>query len=120
MLAMLTQCIYSMMAGNRLIIPQGVVGASAVHDFLLEAGIDRQRLELSNKELLVLCSEAELDLVIVDDEDIIELRKVLAARPGARIPVLCSKDAAQLHYIERVVSEDTTASGGNAKLLAGV
>ena len=59
-------------------------------------------------------------MVIIDNKDISELRQVLASRSGARIPVLCSSDPAQLHYMERDVSEDTTASGGNAKLLAGV
>ncbi|WP_350333227.1 bifunctional proline dehydrogenase/L-glutamate gamma-semialdehyde dehydrogenase PutA [Coralliovum pocilloporae] len=48
-----------------------------------------------------------------------ELRQILAKRPGPRIPVIRSDaDTARWLTVERVVSEDTTASGGNATLLA--
>ena len=121
--ALFTQCILSAMAGNSVIIPNTDAEtdiAQNIRKFLTTAGVDKAQISLSKHDLLTLCQTNELDLVIIDDEDITELRKVLASRAGARIPVLCSSDPAQLHFMERVVSEDTTASGGNAKLLAGV
>jgi RHH-type proline utilization regulon transcriptional repressor/proline dehydrogenase/delta 1-pyrroline-5-carboxylate dehydrogenase len=42
----------------------------------------------------------------------------LARRSGLRIPLFCSTDDPVRLSVERVVSEDTTASGGNASLLA--
>jgi RHH-type proline utilization regulon transcriptional repressor/proline dehydrogenase/delta 1-pyrroline-5-carboxylate dehydrogenase len=121
--ALVTQCVLSAMAGNRVIIPDNPEHADVpdrVRKFLVRAGIDASNIILSKDNLLRVCSAQELDLVITDDEEIVELRRILAARTGARIPVLCSSDPAQLLFMERVVSEDTTASGGNAKLLAGV
>lgn len=119
----MTQCVLSAMAGNVVVIPGEYVGADVaekIQKFLLSAGFARQQIIISKENILTICTSHELDFMVTDDEDIAELRKALAARAGARIPVLSSCDAAQLHFIERVVSEDTTASGGNAKLLAGV
>lgn len=121
--ALVTQCVLSAMAGNRVIIP-GNCGhadvAERIAGFLGKAGIDSSRIILSKDDLMSVCATQEPDLVLTDDEDITELRRALASQSGARTTVLCSSDPAQLHYMERVVSEDTTASGGNAKLLAGV
>ncbi len=121
--ALVAQCVLSAIAGNRLVISSAHVGtetADKMHNFLTAAGVDRQQIVLSKDDLPTICGHHELDLMLSDEDDITALRQVLAARSGARIPVLSSADAAQLHYVERVVSEDTTASGGNAKLLAGV
>ena len=47
------------------------------------------------------------------------IRKALASRDGVRIPVLPTNiDVPKWLRVERVISEDTTASGGNATLLA--
>jgi RHH-type proline utilization regulon transcriptional repressor/proline dehydrogenase/delta 1-pyrroline-5-carboxylate dehydrogenase len=45
-------------------------------------------------------------------------RKLLAARKGARIALLNSTAGHEMLTIERVISTDTTAAGGNATLLA--
>jgi RHH-type proline utilization regulon transcriptional repressor/proline dehydrogenase/delta 1-pyrroline-5-carboxylate dehydrogenase len=46
------------------------------------------------------------------------LRIALAERSGPRIPLLDSDQEVVRLCAERVLSEDTTASGGNASLLA--
>ena len=46
------------------------------------------------------------------------LRKALAARDGAILPLIVSKDVNEWCHVERHDCIDTTASGGNASLLA--
>ncbi len=50
--------------------------------------------------------------------DLRAARRALAARPGPLIPLLAEADLAERCRIERHVCVDTTASGGNATLLA--
>ena len=49
-----------------------------------------------------------------------QIRKTLASRPGKRVLVIDPACHPELLFGEKVVSEDTTASGGNASLLASV
>lgn len=53
-----------------------------------------------------------------DDETLSAARRALAARPGALIPLLAEADFSCWTRLERHVCIDTTASGGNAALLA--
>jgi RHH-type proline utilization regulon transcriptional repressor/proline dehydrogenase/delta 1-pyrroline-5-carboxylate dehydrogenase len=54
-----------------------------------------------------------------DDAGIGPARRALAMRDGPILPLLCEADMADRCRIERHLSVDTTASGGNAALLAG-
>ncbi len=66
-------------------------------------------------------ADADLRAVLFDGtaEELRQVRQTLAKRDGARVPVLrCDADAQRWLRTERVVSEDTTAAGGNATLLA--
>ena len=53
-----------------------------------------------------------------DSEDQRAIRKALAARDGALIPLISERDFADRCVIERHVCIDTTAAGGNVSLLA--
>ena len=53
-----------------------------------------------------------------DEADLRAARRALAARPGPLIPLLAEGDLAERCRIERHLCVDTTASGGNATLLA--
>ncbi len=53
-----------------------------------------------------------------DTETLRPMRQALAARPGAILPLLAESDFAAWVVLERHVCIDTTASGGNAALLA--
>ena len=54
-----------------------------------------------------------------DSDGLHKIRRLLASRDGIRIPVLrTDSDAARWLCLDRVVSEDTTAAGGNTLLLA--
>ncbi|MEL7430008.1 MAG: L-glutamate gamma-semialdehyde dehydrogenase, partial [Pseudomonadota bacterium] len=52
------------------------------------------------------------------ENDARKIRKALAKRDGAIIPMITSMDDIQMLHIERHVCIDTTASGGNTELLA--
>ena len=52
-----------------------------------------------------------------DDEMALRLRRTLADRDGARVPIIALSEGVERFATERVISIDTTASGGNATLL---
>jgi RHH-type proline utilization regulon transcriptional repressor/proline dehydrogenase/delta 1-pyrroline-5-carboxylate dehydrogenase len=54
----------------------------------------------------------------VGEYDLVRYRKAVAAREGAIIPLITSSQNWEYMVAERALSIDTTASGGNAKLLA--
>ncbi|MAZ04696.1 MAG: bifunctional proline dehydrogenase/L-glutamate gamma-semialdehyde dehydrogenase [Sneathiella sp.] len=54
----------------------------------------------------------------VGEYDLVRYRKAVAAREGAIIPLITSSQSWEYMVAERALSIDTTASGGNAKLLA--
>jgi len=58
--------------------------------------------------------------VVADGRRRAEVAQVLAKRDGAILPLLSSEDADARFFIERVVTVNTTAAGGNASLLAEV
>lgn len=60
------------------------------------------------------------DAVILwaDPEEARPYRAALAAREGALIPLICESDPKPRLILERHICIDTTAAGGNARLLA--
>ncbi len=67
----------------------------------------------------LLSKVSNLDAVVSFAETAGELRKALADREGAIVPLLSEKDFAFWLTREKHVCIDTTAAGGNAALLAG-
>ncbi|MEZ5871556.1 MAG: bifunctional proline dehydrogenase/L-glutamate gamma-semialdehyde dehydrogenase PutA [Nitratireductor sp.] len=65
-------------------------------------------------------SADRIDAILVEDGIPPDLRELVAAKKGRRIPILRAEDAAFMLYAETSISEDTTASGGNASLLSSV
>ena len=84
------------------------------------AGIPRGLMYSASGSAEVLALVPELSAVAFsgDDEAVWRLRVVLAERPGPRLPLIEVMDDAERLVTERVISVDTTASGGNATLLA--
>jgi RHH-type transcriptional regulator, proline utilization regulon repressor / proline dehydrogenase / delta 1-pyrroline-5-carboxylate dehydrogenase len=60
----------------------------------------------------------QIDAVMADGELDREWRVAIAAAPGKRIPIIGEQTDPAMLYHERSISEDTTASGGNASLLS--
>ncbi|MEM7329671.1 MAG: L-glutamate gamma-semialdehyde dehydrogenase [Pseudomonadota bacterium] len=58
--------------------------------------------------------------VVADGSVRSEVAKSLAERTGAILPLLSAADAPSRFMLERVVTIDTTAAGGNASLLASI
>ncbi|MBO6918889.1 MAG: bifunctional proline dehydrogenase/L-glutamate gamma-semialdehyde dehydrogenase PutA [Rhizobiaceae bacterium] len=78
---------------------------------VIEGVLDREMLaHLDNIDGVALWSTKD---------DLQKTRIALAARKGAIIPLMTSGDMAHACVIERHICIDTTASGGNATLLAG-
>lgn len=77
-------------------------------------------LPSNDAELDDLLNNPDIDLVISDKKDISAIRKTLAKRVGKRILVINPFENPEMLFSEKTVSEDTTASGGNASLLASV
>jgi len=67
----------------------------------------------------VLSQISALDAVVSFSDNASELRKALASREGAIVPLLTEKEFALWLTREKHVCIDTTAAGGNAELLAG-
>lgn len=72
-----------------------------------------------------LSNEAALDLIDSDIDGVVAdgaIRALaadkLATRVGAILPLLSARDPVERYYLERVITVDTTAAGGNASLLA--
>jgi len=84
-------------------------------------------LETFNGTADKLLQQPELSLVLWQDDKksssaafLGEIRSKLANRSGARVPVINPAANPEMLYSEKTISEDTTASGGNATLLSSV
>ena len=68
----------------------------------------------------MLRSLSGFDAVILwaDRKEARPYRAALAAREGALIPLICERDPKPRLILERHICIDTTAAGGNARLLA--
>ncbi|MCR9195875.1 MAG: bifunctional proline dehydrogenase/L-glutamate gamma-semialdehyde dehydrogenase PutA, partial [Hyphomonas sp.] len=62
----------------------------------------------------------DFDGVVVDDELAGLVSELLTKRDGAILPILSAKDPDTRFWVEKVVTVNTTAAGGNASLLATV
>ena len=69
---------------------------------------------------LVAMIDGDIDGVIADGEVRALAADRLCRRDGAILPLISAFDPTERYCVERVVSIDTTAAGGNASLLAGL
>ena len=77
---------------------------------LLDGQVDPESLVTVDGIAAVACSA---------DRDVLgAMREALARRPGPILPLIAEPAAAERYVLERHVSVDTTAAGGNASLLA--
>ena len=121
--AMLVQAVIALAAGNAVALPEpgGRTVAGALIPALTDAGAPAGLVGvIINAEMPeTLNSLPGLNLVAYEDngsDKARRLRLALAERPGARIALVATSDAA-MFSTERVISIDTTAAGGNATLL---
>ncbi len=117
---LVAQTFVALAAGNAVALPTGAT-AAVLLAALSSAGLDRALVSAVDvddaAELVAIFPD--LGLVAFDgpDEEARSLREALAGRTGRRVLLLALAEGVDLFATERVVSIDTTASGGNATLL---
>jgi RHH-type proline utilization regulon transcriptional repressor/proline dehydrogenase/delta 1-pyrroline-5-carboxylate dehydrogenase len=120
--SMIYQVFRSLMTGNLVKISSNSEGQTAQE-------IIKAFSKAHLKNLLVIETSGSMEKQLSDPDIVLVMfdgskdlrtgyRQVLAARQGARIALVSSNTSNEMLTIERVVSTDTTASGGNATLLA--
>ena len=117
---LVAQVLLALGIGNRVLLAHATGGLtlSLLAQAAQGAGLDN--LAMLEGELDAVLQEATFDLVLFDGATAMarRLRGALAMRAGPRIALLQAADDAVQLCVERVVSEDTTAAGGNTTLLA--
>ncbi|WP_020560750.1 bifunctional proline dehydrogenase/L-glutamate gamma-semialdehyde dehydrogenase PutA [Thiofilum flexile] len=120
--ALVVQTLLALAAGNAVALPN-IPLAHYLVTILQASGVDKHLVgvvELGSDELQPIKTFPSLSLVAREGNDttLLALRQVLAQRSGVRVQLLQLKEGWQRFCTERVVTIDTTASGGNASLLA--
>ncbi|MCP1336366.1 bifunctional proline dehydrogenase/L-glutamate gamma-semialdehyde dehydrogenase PutA [Futiania mangrovi] len=118
--ALLTQALMALAAGNAVAVPAGEGGAR------LAAALRKGGVPAGVIAAVAIDDPAEtagtmprLGLVALEGEggEVGGVRAALAAREGVRVAFVSLSEGVERFATERVVSIDTTASGGNATLL---
>ncbi|MBU2864954.1 bifunctional proline dehydrogenase/L-glutamate gamma-semialdehyde dehydrogenase PutA [Reinekea forsetii] len=120
-LALITQVIRSLHLGN-LVQVVSEIHRPILNEIMatLKALALDHLITISSVSSAQAVAESEVTLVLFDgsQETKTEFRRLLAARDGARVALESSMAGDEMLTIERVISTDTTAAGGNASLLA--
>ena len=117
---LVAQILLALGTGNRVVLVQAR-GDSAANQLMQVAPLAAlDTVSLVEAEPDTLLRSALFDVVLFDGAATLARawRAILAQRDGPRIALLKASDDAVQLCVERVVSEDTTAAGGNTTLLA--
>ncbi len=116
------QAALAMALGNAVLLAEDGQGRAVEQIFAAckRAGIPRGLIHSAGGAAETLALLPELSAVALrgDGEAVARLRVILADRPGPRLALIEDLGEAERFVTERVISVDTTASGGNATLLA--
>jgi RHH-type proline utilization regulon transcriptional repressor/proline dehydrogenase/delta 1-pyrroline-5-carboxylate dehydrogenase len=119
--ALLLQALSALAAGNPVALAAGVDDTMAAQfvSILAQSGVPvglAGVVKVCDTDLATLPG---LRVVALegDDRRVGEVRRSLAARDGIRVPLVALADGVTRFATERVISVDTTASGGNTALL---
>jgi RHH-type proline utilization regulon transcriptional repressor/proline dehydrogenase/delta 1-pyrroline-5-carboxylate dehydrogenase len=120
--AMAVQAALAMALGNAVLLAEDSdkQAVEQIFEACKRAGLPRGLIFSTGgaAEMLALLPEISAVAFCGDDEAVWRLRVILADRPGPRLPLIEVLNDAERFVTERVISVDTTASGGNATLLA--
>lgn len=108
--------------------PRGVIvclgpgeeAQQAQAELVAEAGNIAIKATPGSTEFDAALSRDKIDGVLIEGQLPRDWRKILAEKPGRRIPLIHTTSDLSMLLAERSISEDTTASGGNATLLSSV
>ncbi|WP_169566157.1 bifunctional proline dehydrogenase/L-glutamate gamma-semialdehyde dehydrogenase PutA [Sneathiella limimaris] len=109
--------------GNTVILQETVAGAKELMTLMADKPEFSAQIEFCKTDLLDLgeMQKLELDAICFSTDNVEHIRgirKVISQLPGKLVPVLESQRDWREFVHERCLSVDTTASGGNAALLA--
>ncbi|MBK8455535.1 MAG: bifunctional proline dehydrogenase/L-glutamate gamma-semialdehyde dehydrogenase PutA [Thiofilum sp.] len=115
------QVLLALATGNAVAVPNTPFAQRLV-GVLHQAGINKDLVavvELGSEEASSIQSFPQLALVALEGDSItlLPIRQALAQRSGVRVQLVQLNEGWQRFCAERVVTIDTTASGGNASLL---
>jgi len=117
--ALATQTLCALATGNQVVLASrpGDPSAAQLAQVIREAGLPSA--QLLDEDVETWLATAPLAIVMFDGPpaQARALRRILAARAGARIALMAAQDDVTRLCVERLISEDTTAAGGNATLL---
>jgi RHH-type proline utilization regulon transcriptional repressor/proline dehydrogenase/delta 1-pyrroline-5-carboxylate dehydrogenase len=118
--ALTAQTMLALATGNRVLLAESADAAAAlsIRDALTKTKANSIKTVSGSFEQLAQREEFDVAMFDGDAAAAKPLRIALAERRGPRIALLDSGQEAVRLCAERVLSEDTTASGGNASLLA--
>ena len=115
--ALLAQAIQALAAGNSVLAV--AQGAAAALQALTGKGLPIVALEGAIGEADLKAIDIDVVAFSGESESARNIRKALADRPGAIVPLVTETIYPPAYAHERSVCVDTTAAGGNASLLAG-
>lgn len=120
--ALIAQVFRALMTGNVCILntKSNHIVAVTLENAFQKAGLFERVIWVNPENTDSLLANLGCSAVMYDgrDDNQIRYRQLLAARTGERIALISSKSESERLMVEKVVSTDTTASGGNAELLA--
>ena len=116
---LLKQVLKSVLTGNACLVPKSPESEdirTVLTPLLNMCGLPSAMLQLFDGEQMTALLNAEIDGVILEDADLQAFQRTIANRQGALLPVL-SADAEPWEFLlERTVTINTAAAGGNASL----
>lgn len=118
--ALLAQALTALFAGNAVALPNTELAKHLV-SALYKVGLSKDWVAVVEIEQLTETLDSFPHLALVASEatgaELVAIRQALAARAGVRVPCVSVHAGLERFCCERVVTIDTTASGGNASLL---
>ncbi len=117
--ALLIQAVWALMAGNAVALPDNILGqtflAALRKASVPDAVVGLVALPADNAQAVA--DFPRLAAVALEGDEVLAVRQALAQRAGIRVQLIALDEGVTRFCTERVVSIDTTASGGNASLL---
>jgi len=120
--SLMVQVFRSLLLGNLVKIPlaMGNLNTQEILAAFKKVKLDNLLVSFDTGSTEAQLVDPDISVVMYDGgkENKTVYRQILAAREGSRIALVPSSTGNEMLTVERVVSTDTTASGGNASLLA--
>jgi RHH-type transcriptional regulator, proline utilization regulon repressor / proline dehydrogenase / delta 1-pyrroline-5-carboxylate dehydrogenase len=112
------QCSKALAMGNIVVATQPSIESAAYLDMLSASEVDKNALTIVDANAAKTLLLGAIDGVIADGSIREAVAATLLQRPGPLLALLSADDDAERYCLERTLTINTTAAGGNASLLA--